>query len=880
MRFALLLLASLLSWNVASATAVRARWVNSQELWIKLAQNIPMSSEMSFSLTAGTNSNLQKTATINLPIVRSENNYVLLSTADLDRKMISDLLRSSLKLVITDRDGHVVDTSAIQYSGILDELYAYKGNDLGVRFSTNEMSVKLWTPTARNVRLFVYETADQVDGMPTETLGMTLQDGVWSALLSDGYKNKYYLYEVTVYYPISDRTESFLVTDPYSFSLSANGSKSQFMDPQDEALKPSGWDNLRKPGLKSFKDIVIYEMHIRDFSANDPTVPFMYRGTYNAFSQGNSKSVQHLKSLADAGLTYIHLLPFNDFGSVNEDKSKWQELSTENNGGLEVPQRELGKIRKKDSFNWGYDPVHYFVPEGSYATNANGATRVLETRQMVKALNGMGLRVVQDVVFNHTYTNSIENYSVFDKIVPLYYYRTDDEGNVKTSSCCFDTASERYMMEKLMIDSIVYWAKTYKIDSFRFDLMSFHSRSTMERVKKAVNALTLAKDGVDGSKIYLYGEGWSFGSYWEQNPREAMTQDNSYGAGIGLFNDRIRDAVRGGTTNSWEKSDQGFATGLYFDFNGDPANRNTPMTPGEQRGKLLHLGDVIKVGLTGNLRDYNFREHLGTVINSGSLLYRGNQVGNAAQAIETVNYVSAHDGYTLWDAIQAKAPFISPSRVPMRASSEERQRMMQMALAIPMLGQGIPFIEGGSEVLRSKNGDQDSYDSGDYFNRVDWSLNKNYWGEALPPSWKNLDDWSFWFPRLQAPDMQVSAALIERNSEYFKALLRLRQSSELFKMNTADEIRRQLHFIDNDNGQEVGLIAMLLENNRESILVFFNSSKDLRTFKHPVLSLGWDLAPEFNSDIDKALRDVRLSANLSEVQLPGMSTVVLRRKIH
>jgi len=867
-RIALLTLCSLLSWSIASGNPVRARWVNSQELWVKLPQNLPMESSLRFSLSADSN--------IKLPVVRTQNGSVLLSTASLSSNAIDDLIRSSLKIVVADASGQVLDSSAIQYSGILDELYAYEGDDLGARFVKNHFEVKLWAPTAQNVRLLLYESSDQAENSPSEVLPMLLSKGVWSTKVLENRKYQFYLYEVTVYYPITDKVEIFQVTDPYSFSLSSNGTKSQLVDVQSPDLKPSGWDQLAKPALNSFKDIVLYEMHIRDFSINDSSIPFIYRGTYGAFSQHYSKSVSHLRSLSEAGLTHIHLLPFNDFGSVNENKSTWKTIDPES-GGLEIPQRDLGPIRKIDAFNWGYDPVHYMVPEGSYAVNTNGSSRIFETRLMVKALNNMGLRVVQDVVFNHTYTNSTDTHSVFDKIVPLYYYRTDDEGNVKTSSCCYDTASERYMMEKLMIDSVLYWAKNYKIDSFRFDLMSFHSRATMAKLKKAVAALTLAKDGVDGSKIYLYGEGWAFGSFYEQNPKEAMTQDNSFGMGIGLFNDRLRDAVRGGTTNSAEKADQGFATGLYFDFNEDPYNRNTPMTLPEQRGKLLHLGDVIKVGLTGNLREYNFREHLGTVISNDDLLFRSNKVATAAQAIETINYVSAHDGYTLWDAVLAKAPFNSPSRYPNRASSEERQRMQQLALAIPMLGQGIPFIEGGSEILRSKNGDQDSYDSGDFFNRLDWSLSTNYWGEGLPPAWKNLDDWSFWHPRLQALNMQVSAKMIERTADYFKALLRIRKSSELFKMNSADDIRRQLHFIDNDNGQEPGLIAMLLESKSESLIVFFNSSKETRTFKHPILSLEWMMSPLLTADVDPALYQVRINPNLSEVQLPGMSTVVLKK---
>jgi pullulanase len=494
----------------------------------------------------------------------------------------------------------------------------------------------------------------------------------------------------------------------------------------------------------------------------------------------------------------------------------------------------------------------------------------------VKAINETGLRIVQDVVFNHTYENALHPVSVFDKIVPLYYYRLDDQGQVQKSSCCYDTATEHRMMEKLMIDSVVHWAKTYKIDGFRFDLMSFHSRSNMEHLRQAIRSLTLAKDGVDGSKIILYGEGWSFGSLHWSNPQEAMTLENSFGTNFGFFNDRLRDAVRGGTTNSAEKSDQGFATGLYFDFNHEPANRNTPTDLTGQKDKLLHLGDVIKAGLAGNLRDYQMKEHLGNTVRAGDLRFRGAPVAVASQAIETINYVSAHDGYALWDAIQAKAPFHTKGRTPDLASASDRQRMQQLALAIPLLSQGIPFVESGTELLRSKNGDQDSYDSGDFFNRLNWSGETNFWGTGLPPAWKNIDDWSFWQPRLQEPLIQASPELIEQTSQYLKALLRLRKSSSLFQLNTLDEITRQLSFIDDALKPEPGLIAMLLQNHSESLLVFFNASREDRIFAHPLLKQAWSLHPLLDERIDRELSHVSRDAFNATITLPGRSTVVLR----
>jgi pullulanase len=243
--------------------------------------------------------------------------------------------------------------------------------------------------------------------------------------------------------------------------------------------------------------------------------------------------------------------------------------------------------------------------------------------------------------------------------------------------------------------------------------------------------------------------------------------------------------------------------------------------------------------------------------------------------LETVNYIAAHDGYGLWDAIQAKLPFHTSFRNPQTASSDERQRVAQLAIAIPMLGQGLPFIEGGTELLRSKNGDQDSYDSGDFFNRVDWTGNTNYWGEGLPPSWKNIGDWPFWQPRLQDLSLQAGPAQIQATANYFKGLLRVRKSSSLFRMKSLSEVSQSLQFIDDELSPEPGLIAMHLHNSQENILVFFNSSKDPREFSHSLLARSWKLHPDFESKTDSLLSNVVLSREKTSIQIPGRTTVVL-----
>jgi len=858
----------------ALGAGLRAQWLDANHISFKLSPGTYISNSTQFFLVDSALSVKSGTAIL-LPLLGLKDNVALLDSSMLSRSDVNRLLRQALKVVITTSNRQILETSALQLAGILDELYYYNGPDLGGDCRGAQCSLKLWAPTAQRVRVFIFSRADTpLDQAQILNLNDGPQ-GVWSLTLPGEFKNSYYLYEVQVYNPLTDKIETSLVTDPYSKSLSMNGWRSQLVDLQDPTLTPPSWDSLRKPVLNNLKDAVIYELHIRDFSVTDSTVVESLRGTYLAFTQKNSAGMSHLRSLAEAGLTHVHLLPFNDFGSVNEDKTTWENYDG-SNSNLQEPQSILSGIRASDPFNWGYDPVHYFAPEGSYSTHPQSATRIFEVRKMVQSLNEAGLRVIQDVVFNHTYENALHPMSIFDKVVPQYYYRLDDEGQVQRSSCCYDTASEHRMMEKLMIDSVLHWARAYKIDGFRFDLMSFHSRATLDRLRQALRGLTLAKDGVDGAKILLYGEGWSFGSYYWSHPTEAMTLESSYGTGYGFFNDRLRDAVRGGTTNSAEIADQGFATGLFFDFNSEPANRNTPLRLEEQKEKLLHLGDVIKGGLAGNLRDYRLKEHLGSTIRLGELRFRNAPVGVAAQALETVNYVAGHDGYGLWDAIQAKSPFYTSGRTPPTAALEDRQRMHQLALAIPLLGQGIPFIEAGTELLRSKNGDQDSYDSGDFFNRIEWNGSTNFWGRALPPAWKNISDWPFWQPRLQESALQVTPEAIAKTRNYFLALLRLRKSSPLFHLNTLDEISRQVSFIDNQTQAEPGLIAMYLKGSAESLLVFFNASREDRIFTHPLLQEPWTLHPLLDPQVDPVLSAVSVDAVGGRIRLPGRSTVVLK----
>ena len=303
--------------------------------------------------------------------------------------------------------------------------------------------------------------------------------------------------------------------------------------------------------------------------------------------------MRHLRQLARSGLNTVHLLPVNDIATIEERRSEQQEPACDLAAlppDSEQQQECVAAVAERDGFNWGYDPLHYTTPEGSYATNPEGTPRTRQFRRMVQGLNGAGLRVVIDVVYNHTPASGQDPKSILDRLVPGYYQRlSPSTGQVETSTCCANTATEHAMMEKLMIDSVVTWAKQYKLDGFRFDLMGHQPKSAMEKVRRALDRLTLAKDGVDGRRIYLYGEGWNFGEVADNARFVQASQLEMAGTGIGTFNDRLRDAVRGGGPFDENPRIQGFASGQYTDPNGDPINGS----PAEQGlGFRRYSGDV------------------------------------------------------------------------------------------------------------------------------------------------------------------------------------------------------------------------------------------------------------------------------------------------
>ncbi|MCO5576819.1 hypothetical protein L7F22_030639, partial [Adiantum nelumboides] len=479
---------------------------------------------------------------------------------------VEELVKCQLAIAVQNADGGPLDSSGVQLPGVLDDVFSYDG-PLGPLFTEEDVSLSVWAPTAQRVELLLYSSSG---GEPTKVVDLHEDKGVWTVHGPKTWRGRYYLFQVEVFHPLTQKIETSLANDPYSRGLSANGERSLLVDLNDTELQPPGWTELasQKPAFESFTDISIYELHIRDFSIADESVDSLFQGTYLAFTSQTSRGIKHLKELADAGLTHIHLLPSFDFASVDEIKENWKTVDSRKLAAFppdsDEQQAAVVAIQNEDGYNWGYDPVNWGVPEGSYSTDPSSSKRCLEFRQMILALNHLGLRVVLDVVYNHLHGNGPDDkYSVLDKVVPGYYLRQNTDGKIENSTCMNNTASEHYMVDRLIVDDLRHWAIDYKVDGFRFDLMGHVMKSTMLRAKDVLQSLSINHDGVDGSKIYLYGEGWDFGEVFRNGRGENASQSNLAGTGIGSFNDRIRDSSIGGSPFA-DPRQQGFLTGLYL----------------------------------------------------------------------------------------------------------------------------------------------------------------------------------------------------------------------------------------------------------------------------------------------------------------------------
>ncbi|AOM40836.1 pullulanase-type alpha-1,6-glucosidase [Xenorhabdus hominickii] len=811
------------------------------------------------------------------------------------------LLTGDLVALAANEQGALLSATQVQTAGVLDDRFADIAETLEYGAQVNDMGVifRLWAPSAQEVSLVIYNQNKQM--IANHTMRRDAVSGSWLWQGDKGLIGTYYRYALTIYHPYSRKVERYEVTDPYSHSLSTNSEYSQVINLDDEALKPQNWDNLTTPHLQNtpadIARMAIYEAHIRDLSAADSTVPETWRGKYLALTANNSDMFKHLKALSQFGVTHIELLPVFDIASINEFSHKIADLDhsfsrlcrinptvknsrfadychssltvrdvlqqLQHDDNINNPQvQELNSmVAKTDSYNWGYDPFHYSVPEGSYATDAEGSGRIKEFRSMVQAIKQqLGMNVIMDVVYNHTNAaGPASRTSVLDKIVPWYYQRLDEiTGHVENGTCCYDTAPEHRMFAKLIEDSLITWVKDYKIDAFRFDLMGYHP--------KAQILSALAKVRTINPSIYFFGEGWNAG---QDDRFETASQTNLIGTGVGTFSDRLRDAVRGGGPFDFAddiRINQGIGNGA-----GTLPNEIARLDVHEAR----HLLDLIRLGMAGNLADFVMIDKDGAVKTGQEIDYKGVAAGYASDPIEVLNYVSKHDNQTLWDIINYKAAH--------KADLMTRVRMQAISLATVFLGQGLAFDQQGSELLRSKSFTRDSYDAGDWFNRVSYNYKDNNYDVGMPEyshDGKNYPLINHVKNRVKKPKQSELLQMMA----FYQELLRLRQFSPLMTLGDGASVKQRVDFVNVGPHQQMGLLVMTIDDGYttdhdhdgrfDGLVVIINAAPRSVTVKDLKIK-GLIL-----NDIQRELGKASLAAGVrvmetGEVAMPAWSAVVL-----
>jgi len=738
-----------------------------------------------------------------------------LRLADADVAKLPTLLKGQVLLVHENAAGEVQAFTALQTPGALDASYADTAealNDWGVRGPANAPRFRLWAPTAQAVSVCLYAQGDKTPALSSLPMHWEAASGSWTAGGAAAAEPvaAYYRYAVQVWVPgvglVLNR-----VTDPYSVSLGVNSQRSLIAELGEPRLKPAGWEaslQTRPAPLRSASAMSVYELHVRDFSIGDASVPAALRGKYLAFTQRESRGMRHLRALAQAGLTDVHLLPVFDIATIPERGCKTPRIPK---AAPDSPAQQAAvlAVAAEDCFNWGYDPWHYSAPEGSYASDATqGERRVLEFRQMVQALHQAGLRVGMDVVYNHTSAAGQDARSVLDRIVPGYYQRLDAQGAVEHSTCCANTATEHRMMAKLMSDSVLLWAREYGIDSFRFDLMAHQPRAVME-------ALLARLRHSLGREIQLMGEGWNFGEVANGARFVQASQLSLNGSGIATFSDRARDAARGGSAG---------------DAGGDLI-RNRGWLNGLEGGDLLRSADLIRVGLAGSLRDFVMEDAQGRQVRLQDIAYGDQPAGYVSQPGEVVNYVENHDNQTLFD--------INVFKLPRSTSAEERARVQVLGLALTAFSQGVAYFHAGVDVLRSKSLDRNSYDSGDWFNRLDWTYRDNGFAAGLPPRPDNEAQYALMAPLLRDANIKPRPQDIAWTRDAFLDLLRIRASSGLFRLASAAEVAARLSFPNTGPKQNPWVVVGRLDGRGDPcagfkrLLYFINTAPTAQSLRLP-----------------------------------------------
>lgn len=587
----------------------------------------------------------------------------------------------------------------------------YEGNDLGAVYTPKMTRFKVWAPEAEAVKLNLYKEGEG-DNLIERCTMKKSQNGIFTFERQGDCSGIYYTYTVVNH---GDEQEA---VDPYTKAAGVNGRRGMVINL--EKTNPQGFelDEYRNP--EHITDAIIYEGSVRDFTMDESSGVF-HNGKFLGLTEANTTNhfgeATALDYISDLGITHVQILPAFDFETVDEKNQKAQ-------------------------YNWGYDPDNYNVPEGSYAVNPyDGAVRVQEMKQMVLALHSRGIGVIMDVVFNHTYRRDDSN---LQKIVPGYYYRSDETGYTNGSGCGNEVASERPMVQKLIIDSLIYWAKEYHIDGFRFDLMGVLDIDTMNVIAERLKEIR--------PDIYLYGEGWNGGPSSLAEEKRAFKASAKKMPGIGMFNDDIRDTIKGS---------------VFYDDHLGFVNGGT------------HLENALRYGITGAVVhpqvDYDAY---------GSKPW-------AKEPGQSINYVSCHDNYTLWDKLSVSCP---------EASEEKKKAMNRLCAAIVFTSQGVPFIQAGEEFLRSKplpekkGFAENSYNMPDAVNSIKWD---------------NIHEY---------PDMIA----------YYKGLMALRKAHPVFRMQSEAEMTQNLCFLSDtpDNVVAYLLKGKGADDTPENILVIFNGNDE------------------------------------------------------
>lgn len=567
----------------------------------------------------------------------------------------------------------------------LDDYPVYLDDDLGVTYSPEASTFKLWSPAADDVRLKLY-ASDATDAEPTAVIGMHKRNGTWTATREGDLDGTYYTLQIK-----QSGNWNPEATDPYARAAGANGLRGQVIDLS--KTNPEGWANDKKPPLAAPTDAILYELHVRDASL-DPRSGITRKGKFLGLTErgtttprGDATGLDHILEL---GVTHVHLLPSFDFLSVDESRP-------------EDPQ-----------FNWGYDPQNYNVPEGSYATDArDGRVRVREFKQLVKTFHDAGLRVVMDVVYNHTGKSQDSH---FQHLIPDYFYRFRQDGSMSDASACGnEIASERPMVSKYIRESVAYWANEYHIDGFRFDLMGIHDIATMNEISRTLHKID--------PTILIYGEGWKAGDSPLPDSLLALKANTPQLDRIAAFSDDVRDGIKGSV---FVEDEKGFVSGA--------------------KGQDMSIRFGVVASTDHPQVDYDS-------VNYSNRAW-------AKEPAQTVNYASCHDNHTLWDRLYSSNKTDAPST---------REQMHRLAQTIVLTSQGIPFLHAGTEFCRTKNGDENSYKSGDGVNAIRYSAKRAH----------------------------------RVTYDYVRGLIALRKAHPAFRMGSTERLRTNLTFFDTADSQLV-----------------------------------------------------------------------------